>query len=335
MSAQYYIDGTTLANSTAIYSDAALTQCAPQGHYSDGVNTRYQVLTATGCYLQALQPCPSCAEPCGGSINGSGGEGIYIIDLDVGGTTSDVGAIVVFMNPASVPDGVLVEYNGVTYNKGVRATGTAGSTDLGGGTSNSGGLAQGSSGNYTMVGVNLSGCGLTTFPKTSDFDVYNYVGGSFVASGTTETATITNADLVLQPQGTGGVPGNFVIVVPKPYAAPNTIRIKIIGPCGGTGWSAGVTCPTLLTQFSSQLTPLSASNEACSRQRNDSLYCVSTSTRAATQTPQVRDQVFEDAYGLVSVTDGWRSYQDPNNPADFYRYETNQGVVITLELCTS
>ena len=117
MSAQYYIDGTTLANSTAIYTDAALTQCAPQGHYSDGVNSRYQVVTATGCYLQALQPCPSCAEPCGGSINGSGGEGIYIIDLDVGGTSTDVGAIVVYMNPASVPDGVLVEYNGVTYNR--------------------------------------------------------------------------------------------------------------------------------------------------------------------------------------------------------------------------
>ena len=36
----YYIDGTTLSNSTVIYSDSALTTCAPDGFYSNGLITR-------------------------------------------------------------------------------------------------------------------------------------------------------------------------------------------------------------------------------------------------------------------------------------------------------
>ena len=42
--ANFYIDGTTLSNSTAIFDDQGLTTCAAAGFYSDGIISREQVL---------------------------------------------------------------------------------------------------------------------------------------------------------------------------------------------------------------------------------------------------------------------------------------------------
>ena len=63
-----YIDGTTLSNSTAVYTDAALTNCAPAAFYSDGTISREQVFVGNNCQLLPPQPCPSCATPCGSQI---------------------------------------------------------------------------------------------------------------------------------------------------------------------------------------------------------------------------------------------------------------------------
>ncbi len=327
MSAQYYVDGTTLGNSTAVYMDSGLTQCAPAGYYSDGIISRYLNVTSSGCFLDAPADCPSCAEPCGGTINASGGTGLYRVTLDVGGTAADVGAIIVSMNPQSVPDGIKVDFGTQSYNIGVRDRST---TSAGGGTSNSVGYAAGSAGNFTFVGVN-GGCGVSSIPGTYDLDVFNYINGGFQPSGTTESVTITNADLVLNDAGTT-TPGNIVVVVPKPNTSPNIITISIIGPCSGTAWSGAASCPVLLDAFSSQLVPLSTDTEACSLPENDSLYCVSTSLRASTVNPDVRDQVFQDPYGSVRATDGWRTYTTSNN--NRFKYETNLGVVTQVVACT-
>tara|TARA_R110002124_G_scaffold182898_2_gene350275 strand:- start:71 stop:529 length:459 start_codon:yes stop_codon:yes gene_type:complete len=57
--AVYYLDGTTLSNSTAIYADVELTICESDGFYSDGVIVRRLV----NCVLLNVQSCPSCPDP--------------------------------------------------------------------------------------------------------------------------------------------------------------------------------------------------------------------------------------------------------------------------------
>ena len=59
--ANYYIDGSTLQNSTAVYQDSGLTQCAPAAFYSDGLITREQVFAGSNCSLLPAQVCPSCS----------------------------------------------------------------------------------------------------------------------------------------------------------------------------------------------------------------------------------------------------------------------------------
>ena len=57
--AVYYLDGTTLANSTAVYADENLTICESDWFYSDGNIVRQQV----NCVLLNIQNCESCPEP--------------------------------------------------------------------------------------------------------------------------------------------------------------------------------------------------------------------------------------------------------------------------------
>jgi hypothetical protein len=51
--AVYYIDGTNLSNSTAVYDDEELTVCSADGYYSNGGIVRQLV----NCVLQSQQTC--------------------------------------------------------------------------------------------------------------------------------------------------------------------------------------------------------------------------------------------------------------------------------------
>jgi hypothetical protein len=55
----YYINGPSLASATAVFTDSALTTCALDGFYSDGVISREQV----DCVLLPQQTCTSCSFP--------------------------------------------------------------------------------------------------------------------------------------------------------------------------------------------------------------------------------------------------------------------------------
>lgn len=55
----YFIDGPSLASSTAVYLDSSLTTCAPDGFYSDGLIVREQV----NCLLGNPLTCPECPTP--------------------------------------------------------------------------------------------------------------------------------------------------------------------------------------------------------------------------------------------------------------------------------
>jgi hypothetical protein len=55
-SSTYYLNGPSLGSATAVFTNAALTVCADDGFYSDGVIVRELV----GCVLLPQQTCPSC-----------------------------------------------------------------------------------------------------------------------------------------------------------------------------------------------------------------------------------------------------------------------------------
>ena len=100
----YFIDGSTLENATAVFTDATLTTPAPDGFYSNSVISREQV----GGVLLAVVICPSCVLPCNTSINAGGGGGIYTVNF---GTGSSVGAIILYFDVSNIPDGIRVQYN--------------------------------------------------------------------------------------------------------------------------------------------------------------------------------------------------------------------------------
>lgn len=52
----YYINGVDLSSSTAVFLDAALSICAPDGYYSDGTIVRRQI----SCALVSSETCPNC-----------------------------------------------------------------------------------------------------------------------------------------------------------------------------------------------------------------------------------------------------------------------------------
>lgn len=56
-SSSYYINAPSLGSATAVFTDSALTTCALDGFYSDGVISREQV----DCVLLPQQTCPSCS----------------------------------------------------------------------------------------------------------------------------------------------------------------------------------------------------------------------------------------------------------------------------------
>ena len=53
--ATFYINGSTLANSTAVFDDPEMTICSGDGYYSDGTIVRQQV----SCSLLPPEDCVS------------------------------------------------------------------------------------------------------------------------------------------------------------------------------------------------------------------------------------------------------------------------------------
>lgn len=366
---QYYIDGTSLQNATAVYLDEALTQCAPQGYYEMDGLVRYQQITSAGCLLQAAQVCPACASGCGGSIDASGQEGLYITTLDVGGNDDDVGVMVVAMNPGGIADGLRVEFGDIAVTKGVRNfvngadQGAPGNVDnciidtVGSAFTNEGGLAQ-TSGNsgYTFIGIEYAGavqdfycCACPGDEEENQLEgnkvlnVFEYDGTNYVATGETETMFIDDRDVVLQlPAETRGQPadvynrvrpGQLVYCIPKTTATPSLLTIKIAGPCGDTGWTLDVKCPVEMTGFASITAASNTRDLACTAPMTGTLYAIDTLTLTPTIYPTDRNFIFLDPFGEQPAPDGFWSYVGPEGQR--YTFETVDGLfrVGSIEDC--
>lgn len=304
--ALYYLDGNTLADSTAVYTDAGLTTCAADGFYSDGTIVR----ELSGCLLLPAQTCPSCIRPCGGEpLTHIGDDGLYNVSVNVGGTPADVGAIVITFVPRTTPDGIKVSYNGNTYNElSAQVDGYHASTV---------------STNFTFVGDAASDCGISGSIYLLDEYDYSFVDSDFIATGNTESVVVAAGDVSLSASD----PGNCFIVVPKVTAGPSNLDISIASPCFGVRntFNIGVACPRLLTAIKS--TSVYATKlEACAvGDLPINIYNVP--VNGSYGTIGLYDWVFYDDYGQGIADDG------------FYKLETGDlievqnGVVIQIATC--
>jgi len=282
--ATFYINGSTLANSTAVFDDPDMTICAADGFYSDGTIVREQV----SCSLLPPQDCPSCNLACSnGTVitqllipaNGS----YTTIKADTG---TDVGAILIYFETSTfsgVPEGIRVEQNSVYYNELVGYSGAvfyAKSANPNG---------------FTYTGTGTTGCdpnfGVSTINVTSPN--YKYQGGSFNATGGNTTLQIQPTDVIID-----SFTGFYMMVVPKTIAYGNILNIEIHAPCSSTACRIEVKCPVLLTGFEAE----SGSN--CGISTFTLTHYNAPQNGAFFGNPSVGDLIFTDAYGENKVAAG-------------------------------
>jgi hypothetical protein len=308
-SSSYYLNAPSLGSATAIFTDNALSICAPDGFYSNGSIVREQV----SCVLLPQQTCPACATPCGETINASGGQGIYLLDLETGTTGGDIGAIIVRFDPYSAPDGIRATLGVNVYNKL---------------TSSVDGLHQSStSGNFTYVGAISGDCGIsgTTYPSLAEF---SYDGTAFVATGGTQSITVNAGDVSL-----GAVaPGNCLMVIPKLTPSPSIINFEVVGPCSGTAWQMSIACPELLIGFSSSVNAVS-SVAACALYETVTYY--NASLAGTPGTVGLYDFVYADAYGSTPLTAGYYYAAGSITGSNDWFQVSSAGVVVALGVCVS
>lgn len=307
-SSSYYLNAPSLGSATAVFTNADLTVLAADGFYSDGTIVREQV----DGILLPQQTCPSCATPCGETINASGGQGIYLLDLETGTTVSDVGAVIVRFDPYGVPDGIRGTLGSTVYNKLVSPVD---------------GLHQSSNaGALTYIGQTGADCGIsgTTYPALTEF---SYNGTTFVATGNTQSVTVAPGDVSLGVSA----PGSTMMVIPKLTPSPSIINFEVVGPCSGTAWQMSVACPVLLTGFSSSVSAVS-SVAACALSETTTYYNASLANTPGTV--GLYDLVFADAYGQTPLAAGYYRASGSITGSNDWFQVSSAGVVITLGVCT-
>ena len=299
--ATYYIDTDNLSTATSIWTDSNLTVKAADGFYQkDGV---YRQMS--GGELLPSEICPACATPCGGAISASGQQGIYYLNIDLG---TDIGAVVVTFNPASVPDGISALFNSVVYN---------------GVSSPYYGWLQGAAGLPTYVGATGNDCGIVAnSPYT--LDEFQYNGSTFTDLGTTTSVSVVSGQMQLTATG----PGNCKMVIPKTAASPSVVDMTFIGPCLGTVFSIGVACPTPLTSFASSTVNVDSAT-ACSDTIDQTYYVAHVNGAAGTL--GLYDLVFSDANGEFKLGAGFYKTTAAGTD-DWYQVDAN-GVIIVFGDC--
>jgi len=307
----YYIDAPTFASATGVFTDAALTTCAPDGLYSDGVI--YRQLTA--CVLGSNVTCPACTTVCGTPVSGSGSNaGVYIISFTVGTGT---GAMLVTLTPGGTfkPVGLKATFDSSIYNK-------FSTTNFGYKGSSTANVA-------TYLGDTAADCGIVA-GSPYNLQSYSYAAGVFTGTGLYVTRGISLA----QVQTTVGTPGASVLVVPKPLAGPTTLAIEVVAPCPSTSFTLAAACPTALTGFQSTLTPVASSGLACPLTPTITYYNAPVTGTAGN--PGLHDWIFGDPNGEFKIASsygaGFYKWDDGTPTGRFFELDANS-VIISEGAC--
>lgn len=302
----YYLDAPSLGSATAVYTDAALTVCAPDGFYSDTLIVRELV----GCALQPQQICKSCGSICNNTYDNNNSKvGVYKVTIDLGNDASSIGAVIIKFNPLNYPKGIEAEYDGFVYNALSSPTY---------------GFLQGSLGVPTYIGDEDLDCGLTTGFHTLPNFKYNPSSFVYLADGTTEIVNIFPS----QVETTVDNPGECIFVIPKTSLNPSTLTLTIYSPCF-SNFDLTVLCPTALPIFYGGQ-PTLTFEEACVFE--DTIKYYSAPVNGDGVTLGLYDWVFLDINGEFHAPDGY--YKAPTAlapPFDWFRLEN--GVIVEFGEC--
>lgn len=329
--ATFYLDGTTLANSTAVYSDVDLTTLADDGFYSDGVIYREQV---SGVLLPAVT-CSDCNPPIACTNiptfpPGQGGR--YPFSVNVGETATDIGAIVISFHTGVAPDGIRVTYDSVVYN------------GLSSNSSTTGGWKKGTSGNYTFLGSTIAYTSNppNTAPQVCSQDMINNVPytiardnyvlntttNQWVADGTSTNVSIAAGDLKFEvnPDMSTAPKTWNTMVIPKLNATPSVVDVEIVSTCASTGWDFEIECPTSLPSLSTSSTFAGDSTTACGLTIDGTTYRAG--SRDTGSTLRLWDLVFNNSNGTQKKLAGFYRYS-----GGWFQVDSN-GVVVDMNVCS-
>lgn len=220
----FYLNADNLAAATTVYLDFQLLNVAPNGFYGDGTIVREQY----NGILYPPQECSNCPVACSPDLISTNNlVALYSMSFSVG--TSTDGPIIIYFYPQENPDGILVTYNGVKYNK------LSCSID---------GLHQSTNPlSFTFAGGEEIGC-LETLPTTLNLPIYNYNSG-WVNSGSIVPYTIQPGDVSLSDP-IGSASATWVMVIPKTTSIPTDINVEIISPCINSKCDVVINCPAVL-----------------------------------------------------------------------------------------
>tara|TARA_R110002167_G_scaffold214121_4_gene418872 strand:+ start:880 stop:2604 length:1725 start_codon:yes stop_codon:yes gene_type:complete len=314
----YYIDTSLFSTATAVWSDSALTTKAPDGWYQAPTETTVTYRQQTGGTLGTAANC-ECPVACGSNISGSGNVGSYVIDIDMGNTTADVGAIIVYFQPYNIPDGILATFDSTTYNTL---------------TTNAHGIELATAGEINFVGTPTGGCTASDLEGSSTtVSNYTYNGTAFVDTGTDTTIVIPSSGTV-NLNATGNI--FYTMVIPKPNATPSNLRLQLVGVCGSTAFQFDAICPTALPSFTTN-TVQTNPGLACSATQDQTYYFARNSSSVGQTTPvpdsntvpQVGNFVFSNNTGTTALADGFYKLDAASNTVA----QVVSGVVSAISTC--
>jgi len=275
----YYLNGPTLASSTYVYLDAALTTPAPLGYYGSGGLYR-EVINASG-ELGPLTTCPSCVASCPVSIiNDMAGPGFYTLEVNLGTST---GAVLITYTPRSSPHGILTTYQGNTYNElssPVDGYHTAASPVR-----------------ATYLGDSTDACsiGLVSGSPYAGVPDYNWYDTSYYATGLQTNVFVAPNDASFT---TAGAPGDCVMVVPKLVNVTGNLLIQMPVPSScASAANISVACPVKLTSFQA-----GKINTICGDAFDRVFY--NAPVNGTPGNPALYDWVFTDPNGETVLDDG-------------------------------
>jgi hypothetical protein len=277
----FYYDSAVFADATNIWDDAALTIPSANGWYQVGGVYRQKVAGLLG----PVQACPDCGPgilPCDTPLFGAGGQGVYRVNFDAGGT---VGAVVVRWNPFNVPDMLTLTYDGVAssefsslvhgYREGYMGRASSGAL-------------------YTPPLVNGSPGG--PYPSGDSY-VYNVSAGAFIISGPEAIPVVPATDVSLTTTGYDPALGCSYAVIPKTNPSVTIVECLVYAPSSSTSWEMTVFCPKSLNAFD-----CSTPGGACSA-TTKVLYTCSVASGCGDGTNTMlglNDWVFNDSSGVTS-----------------------------------
>jgi len=280
----FFLNGTTLLNSTAVFLDSEQLICAPDGYYSDGVIVREQL----GCRLILTLGCPSCAFPCpadAGTVSAAS-TGAFLMSLNTGIGT---GAIIVTFTPTNKPDGIIAEFNGSYYNEF---------------SSSVFGYLPVIPNQPVFVGDSVY-CACPTFATTGctyTLPKYEWDGTAFVSSSGTETITVTSPQVLVALSSVG----DCIMVIPKTSVASQTLNISAYITCVGSTFNLSVQCPQPLPSFQSSIKSNPSFPEFCGLPTTvNTFYVAKVDNSFPAPFVLVNDWVFQDENGQVKLEDGY------------------------------